>query len=444
VARTDEKAVYGIQPVALRFDQQHRVANDTSKHVALLCGRRAGKTEELCYEAVETLANNQRCHVVFIGLTKSSAREIFFAKLRGLNTVHQWGLKLNEQHMTAIDPVTLSTLMVMGSDTREDLDKIRGLERLARLMLDECGQWRPSLIEYVTDEAGGPALADLNGCTTLSGTPGRILHGHWHNITTGAVKGWSIHRWTIFENPHVPARQFLDELLATKGWNESNPIYRREYLAEWCTDAASLVFSAFSDANIAPCRWDSTYATIEAIDFGVVHNTSFVVMGARSTDPYIRTFSSEQERGLAPTQVADKAKQIKTNYGCSRLIGDLGGMGKAHAQEMQLRHHITIEAAEKREKLTSIELANDRFRTGQAVIDPSNTELIQQLRSVQWNEDHSDIAAGQDDDLLHAYIYGNKAIFHRYIAPVERRDDPPEYVRRPIKTPHWYVGLGAR
>jgi hypothetical protein len=442
----DQRTARGVkiarQPASMRFDKQREVERDESRHIALLCGRRAGKTEELAYEAVEVLADNQRSHVVFVGLTARSAREIFFAKICSLNTLHQWGLQINQQRMSVTDTVTDSTLLVMGSDTREDLDRIRGIERLALLVCDECGQWRPSLLHYVAEESAGPALMDLGGKTILSGTPGRVLAGYWYDVTTGKLPGWSLRRWTSLDNPHVPAREWLAELLKNKGWDENNPIYRREYLAEWCTDTKSLVMSSFSDDNIKPCGCDSSYVTSLILDFGVVHNTAFLVLGHKPSERAVKVFHSEQHTGLAPTQVADIGKALKQQYQCSRVIGDVGGMGKAHAQEFQLRHGIYVEAADKRDKLAGIELTNDRFRTHSLEIDPINADLIKQCRSVQWDEYHADIADGQEDDLLDTLIYGNKAVLHRYIEPAPKTDTPPElYIKRP--KPYWQIGLDA-
>jgi hypothetical protein len=428
------------QPEATRFKEQILVSDDSSRHIALLCGRRAGKTEELVYRAVEALADYARCHVVFIGLTKASAREIFFAKIRSLNNTNGWGLKLNEQHLTVYNPYTFSTLIVTGSDTREDLDKIRGIERLALLECDECGQWRPSLLEYVIDEAGGPALADLNGTTILSGTPGRILNGYWYKVTTGGLPGWSPHRWTIYQNPYIEAEEYLNELLRTKQWDRSTAVFRREYLAEWCTDSRSIVMSDFGDKNIKPCVYNKAYKTYLVLDFGVVHNTAFTVMGHKSSEPAIKVFHSEQHRGWAPTQVADRAREIKEKYGCSRLVGDLGGMGKAHAAEMLLKHHIAIEPADKRDKLTGIETTNDRFRMNILDIDPSCEDLIDQCRAVQWDEYHTDIADGQEDDALDTLVYGNKTIYHTYTKPIEV--EQPVFYKRPPR-PYWVMDMSA-
>jgi hypothetical protein len=438
-----EVALWEAQPDALRFGRQRGVAADPSKHVALLCGRRSGKTVEIAYEAVEALATYERCHVIFVGLSQKSARRIFFSTVRSLNALHGWGLKVTTHPMEITDPRTGSTILVFGSDSREDLDRIRGIERLALLICDEAGAWRPSLMQYVTEESGGPALMDLDGRTMLSGTPGPVLCGWWYDVTTGGVPGWSLHHWTSYDNPHVPAATWLAEMLERKGWDESNPIYRREYLAEWCVSEGFTVFDWRDSLHTDPPA-DTRFTTLLAVDFGVVHSTAFVVLGWHPSHRPVRVVCSEKQAGLAPTQVADRIKALQEEHDCIRIIGDLGGLGKAYSQEMAVRHQIYIEPAEKKNRRANLELAVDGIRTGNIEVDKGrNDALIRELKVLQWDEEHGDIAPGQDDDLTDALIYGYQAIHHAHVPPAEPDPDKaPTIQTRPKQ--YWHVDLGTR
>lgn len=403
------------QPESLRFDKQRLVSADKSKHKVLLSGRRAGKTFGLVCDAVEALANHERAHVVFVGLTAKSAREIFFGTICSQNVLHNWNLDVNQQRMAITDPRTRSVLLVMGSDTRADLDRIRGIERLALLICDEAGAWRSSLLRYVVEDSGGPALMDLAGTTIVSGTPNPVLEGFFFDISTGRVPGWSVHRWTAFDNPYLPhAREWLEELKLSRGWTEDTATLRREYYAEWVIDVQGLVFRTFTDDLVKdlPVKDGRAPTRILAIDYGFTHHTAFCVLEARG-DGTIHVPYSDSWFGLAPSQIADKAKATIDRWGCSKVIGDTGGLGKGYSEEFKLRYKIDIIVADKRDRLSNIELLIDGFSTKNLTIAPSNKELIGQLRTIVWNELHSEFAEGLSDDAVDALIYGYQYLFRR-------------------------------
>jgi len=109
---------------------------------------------------------------------------------------------------------------------------------------------------------------------------------------------------------------------------------------------------------------------------------------------------------------------------------------------MLVRHHICIEPADKHDKLALIEMVNDAFGQRKLEIDPSNVELIRQLRTLQWDELHTDIAEGQRDDLVDDLCYGYQQTNHVYVAPPEPTDEPVMY--KPPAKPYWAVDMGAR
>jgi hypothetical protein len=430
------------QPEALRFSKQREVREDTSDLIALFCSRRAGKTEEFVFEAAESLAGVRDGHVVFIGLSAKSAWQIFFSKFKRLNVRNSWGFEFNEQNLSVFNPQTGSVCLVFGSDNRADIEKILGLSKVVLLILDEAGAWRQGFLKYVIEEVAGPCLEDVpGGRTVIGGTPGRILSGYWYDITMGKIPGYSVHSWTLEDNPYMPLG-ILEKVKKKFGWTDETPEFIRQYLGRWALDPSTLVFSGFSDKNIVPSPWDKSYDSILSIDFGVVHSTSFILLSHKSYDIAVRVPWSEKRAGMAPSEVADEARALKAQYGCTRMIGDLGGMGKAYAQEMQARHHLTIEPADKRDKLALIEMVNDGFRQGHLVVDPRNTDLIRELRSLQWDELHEDIADGQADDLVDALCYGYQQVRHRYVKPPDPKDEPIFFKPRP--RPHWAVDLGAR
>jgi hypothetical protein len=412
------------QPDYLRFDRQRLVKDDPSSLIALFCSRRAGKTEEFVFETAERLVSVDDAHVVFIGLSAKSARNIFYAKFKRLSIKHGWGFEFNETTLSIKCERTGSVCLVFGSDNRADVEKILGLSRLVLLICDECGAWRQDFLQYTIEQVAGPAMEDLpGGRVLLGGTPGREHFGFWYDLTTRALDpktgqllypGYSIHSWTLDDNPYMP-RGVLAKVRERYGWSETTPAFVQGYLGRWCLDTSTLVFHTFTNANLAVRdKSESVGRRVLALDFGVVHATSFVVLEVRSQGVHVPW--SVEARGLAPTQVADRIIDLKKKWRFDAIVGDLGGMGKAYAAEMSVRYGVEILPADKRDKLALIEFVVSGFKDGTLTLDPVQAlELVRQVRSLQYDDEHLDIAAGQKDDSVDALTYGYQYITGRQV-----------------------------
>jgi hypothetical protein len=93
-----------------------------------------------------------------------------------------------------------------------------------------------------------PTIDD--GWLALTGTPGPVLSGYFYEATEGKRHGYSLHKWTLFDNPYLPnARRFVDELKLKKAWASDNPTLRREYYNKWVLDLEALVFRYQPELN---------------------------------------------------------------------------------------------------------------------------------------------------------------------------------------------------
>lgn len=290
-------------------------------------------------------------------------------------------------------------------------------------------------------------MEDIEGSRTIvGGTPGRVLSGYWYDITTGKVDGWKVHSWTLDDNPYMP-RDIRQKVLRKFGWTEETPAFVMQYLGRWCIDPGTLVFSRFSDTALAvrelkPVPYGHKLRRVLSLDFGVVHHTAGVVIENRTDTKGLHVPHSFTKAGMAPSEVADLAKATADTWQCDLIIGDLGGMGKAYAQEMLIRHKVNIIPADKRDKLAMLEMVNDGFATGTLTVNPvANSELVMQLRALQWNEMHDDIAEGQNDDLSEALSYGYKYMRPHYIEPPETYDQYAEPKQKPKRRAYYHVDV---
>lgn len=424
-----------------RFDRQLDFAHDKSHFKAALCGRRAGKTRELIYELRDSLANHPGDTNVFVELTRPSAKNKLWRPFRRLNDEKHWGLKFSEYDGLRVEHPNGSVLFIVGANLWDEIEKVRGLERLRLACIDECGQQKPANLQYLIEDVLEPGLMDVNGSMLLSGTPGLALTGYWFEVT-GQVpprSGWSTHRWNVYDNPHLNGEEFIKALLERRGWDEDNPIFVREYLGQWVKDLSRLIFAYSQDNVIDRLPYSPRDALthgwrfVLSMDFGTSAATSFVILGYPPIGRRVYIYQSYKEIGLAPTEVADRARDLIREYQPDKVIGDLHGLGKAYAQEMIKRHGIPIQAADKANKRGVIEFVSDAFRTGQLLNYSENKSLHTELETLLWDEEHKDIADGQDDHETEALVYGYRecpAYANDIALPEERRDDLPKWVDR--------------
>jgi hypothetical protein len=428
-------------PRALMFEQQLRVVDDQARFKALLCGGRAGKTSTMIFDFADGMALDPHTPNLYVGQTRTSAEDIFWRPFCLANDTLGWGFKTNETKKLATHP-NGSWLLCAGADDRRELEKRRGTP-WKRVRIDECGAQRPSYLKYFVEQVIEPRLMDHNGDLWLAGTPGITPAGYFFEVTTGKVPGYSVHKWTAKDNPHVDFEKFVYEpvkgLLARRGWTEDNPIFQREYLAEWSVDTERLVYRFARERNaqlraLPKLQRGARWVYVLAFDFGFGDATAWAVLAYSA--PYGNTVyvvESGRVLGKAPSEVATLIEALRVKYRPSRMVGDVNGLGKGYAVEYALRFGHVIEAADKKEKRASLEVVSDMLFTGLLQsISGANDALENEWATVVWDEEREDVAPGQDDDVSDAAMYGAKicpAFLQRREAPMP--DPTPTWARDP-------------
>lgn len=422
----------------LRFEKQVQFANDPSHFKAALCGRRAGKTRELVYEYKESLDKYPDENNVFIELTRPSAKNKLWRPFRKLNKQYNWGYRFTSHDGLRVEnPVNGSCLYVVGADRWDEIDKIRGLENIRFAAIDECGQQKPLNLQYLTEEVLEPALMDVDGRLSLCGTPGLSPIGFWWEVTgqQPPKPGWDVHHWTVYDNPFLNGEKFIKELLIRRQWTKDNPIFQREYLGRWIRDVMRLVYAYDQSVNEISDIPDigKGWTFVLAMDFGTVASTAWAILGFGPYGFKVFVLKSFKKAGLAPTEVADITRDLIQEWHPDIIVGDLGGLGKAYAEEMMRRHGIAIKAAQKSHKRATIDFVSDALRTGQLLSVKENRTLHQEWSTLIWDDEKKDIAAGQDDHESDAVMYGWRecpAYANAIAPPIEERDGLPEWVDR--------------
>lgn len=422
-----ESATAALDPLAQCFDRQLAVIADPSKFKALLCGRRAGKTDAILRDFAAGMLNEPGSLNLFVALTITSAREILWEPMKRQNHLHGWGFDFDDGKMI-VTHGNGSRLLVRGSENKRDLEKPRG-QNFRRIRLDECGAQRPDYLRYLVEEVLEPSLMDdPDSDCWLAGTCTTQAFGFFYDLTTGARPGYSLHSWTAANNPFVDYQGFVygrpgkPGLLERRGWTEGHPIFRREYLAEWVFDGEACIYRFDPLRNVVQALPElapgDTWARVLSLDFGVGHHTAAAVLAwPRKYGRDVYAEHTWQARGLAPSDAATRIHKTYTDYRADYIIGDLSGLGKAYQVEWNKHYpHVAMKGADKQAKRAAMEITSDALHVAVSAGDytqrrglmslAANTELHRQWATLQWNEDRTDVADGQDDDVSHAVLYG--------------------------------------
>jgi len=113
-------------------------------------------------------------------------------------------------------------------------------QKLAKVAIDECAFFTIDLAALV-DDIIRPTLSDLQGQLILCSIPGFVQRGLFWDVVSGKRKGWSLHQWTAFENPHME-KQFRADIAEMK---EMTPLEAEAFSAK-----AHRTFGRLEDLSI--------------------------------------------------------------------------------------------------------------------------------------------------------------------------------------------------
>lgn len=433
-------------PIDGLFPQQRAFFDDPAKLKAALAGRRAGKTWLDCAGLYDAAKKHKRSLNPYIGLSAVAARRIMWPVLKAMNEECRLGLRLHDHELIAELP-NGSQIFGVGADDRRKVEALRG-PKYGRVVIDEPGSFPRTLLRYLCDDVLSAALMDYDGDMWLTGTPNAACVGHFHDITTGKnpkVARVPTYHWTVLDNVHIPhASEWLKRKRESMGWAIDNPVYLREYMAQWIRDIDSLVFR-FDRARhlVKAADVPDAVSGVIGADLGSsdkVASTAFVVNLWAKFTKAVYTMKASKYAGMSPLDGADELERLFKQFpAVSRVMVDEGGLGKGYADEWRRRCQIPVQAAQKRDKLAYVEFLNGELDRGNVKLldDPATLPLIEELELLQWNEDRDGYDDRFFDHAADAWLYGWRECFawSEAAAPTA---GPAE------GTPEWYVQQASK
>ena len=430
------------------FRQQKEFITHPAKLKALFCTRRSAKSFTGGLYLVHEAINTPGCNVLFVGLTRASAKAIIWKDiLRILDRKHQLHARPNQTELTLTLP-NGSVICVTGVDADQDeMNKLLGRKwRLA--VIDEASMYTIDLRNLVYGILG-PAMTDPNlagerGTICMMGTASDFPRGLFYDVTTGAEPGWKLFQWTAYDNPHI-AKQWveaLEEIRTNRPLYMETPQFKQWYLNQWVVDEEKLVYRFHPDRNLIknhiPHLAADGWSRVLGVDTGWEDDNAFVLTAYHVNDPNLYVLKTFAQKKLTFDQVADKIREFMTDplWAPHRIIID--GANKQGVESMRQRSSIPFEFADKQDKATFIELCNADMVQGKVkMLDtPDNRDLWQEMNALVWMTDGDKIKFPKKEHpalpnhRTDAFIYAWRMGYHFHSAPAE--------VKVPIGSKAWY------
>ncbi len=369
------------------FPEQVNFIKDPARLKAVFCTRRAAKSFTVVLDLIKTCIEFPNCNCLFIGLTRLSAQGIAWKDIvKVINNKHKLRIRFNKVELTATFP-NGSVLWLAGVDTDEDeMNKLLG-RKYKKVGLDEASMYSIDLRQLVYGILK-PATADQRGTIIMAGTSSNITRGLFYDITTGKEPGWSLHTWSAHQNPHVSAQwqEELDDIAANRPLFMETNLFKQWYLNQWVIDLDKLVYKFDHERNTfttLPTFTTDDWMYVLGVDLGYEDDSSFVVTAFHGHDPILYVIDSFKKSKMDITDVANKIREYKRKYSIHKVVID--GANKQAVEEIQKRHQIVLETADKTGKADFIEIMNSEFIQAKIKVQPArNAELINEWLGLIW------------------------------------------------------------
>lgn len=411
--RQDAKPV----PIDLdpRFPKQNDLINDPSRYIVAQCSRRAGKTNGIALKFFKTLAKYPGSQCIYLSLTFDSARDILWPVLQELNDKYRLGCTFIESKLWMVHP-NGSKLKLMGADMKNFIKRLKG-RKYPGVAIDEAQDFGAHL-QSLVDDVLTPSISDYeDGWLLLTGTPGPVPQGYFFEITQQGKLGYSVHKWTLLENPYMPEPdKFIADLIVKREWTNDNPTLMREWRNHWVLDKKALWIDYTEELNhytelpIPPPHQPWNY--ILGVDIGFKDSDALAVLAWSESTP--TTFLVEEV--VTPKQditgLANQIEAMQKKYDISKIVMDEGALGKKIGEEFRRQKQIPVEMADKARKQENVTFLNDALRTGKfKAKSASRFAQDSYLVQIDWDKSTPNkivIRKKPHSDIIDAVLYAFK------------------------------------
>lgn len=379
--------------------------------VCLMCSRRAAKTTSAQILTAKSSTERRRFRTLFIHHTRTLGKQQFYEPLRDLlrdHAIAEAHHDLTELNLTLDNG---SFVQVVGCDDARDVGKKLGF-KWDRIIIDECQEFRDSILERLVNKTILPTLIDKRGQLILMGTPADVEAGVWYKAITG--DGFAPYRWTLVENPWIE-RQNVIYTMQIQGFaiDFENPenndvLIQREIFGLQRIDARKLLYCyspgpLFNDWPVEgiPLVDSGTWRYAMGIDIGGANEgndrDAVVVLGWMTNDPEHRLWERESWEEREMDSEAFVARVLATYRRWRPMVAACGDTGGAGANKMLKVLAGRFEGLQFTPKPTSVDtstrLLNDEFRSCRFKVNPLGLIARDAKICTKVETYHSDVMA---------------------------------------------------
>lgn len=422
---------------------QKKFVLDPDTQKAALCSRRAGKTHACKIALLYTALTQPGSSSIYINTSRGECRDIIWKGMDGIKQLcKKYGLlptkaqvkagaeqlvKANEQYLE-LEFSNGSYIRLIGVDDSSEMEKRRG-NAYDLVVIDESA--KVDSLQYFVEDILMATLADRLGTIALIGTPSATCTGFFHAVTkeNPTEEGWSVHKWTHYENTAMP--HFIEYFLKVKeknNWADDNPTWLRENCAIWVKSTDLLVYSfnaipeesryydelpdiVDANGNILNVEWEY----ILGVDLGYSDAFAYSIWAYNNNYPTAYEIESFKETKLHEGKQADIIVELCKRFDFSKIVVD--GM-RATIESWRDRRGIMCEMAEKQHKHSYIAQLNAAMLSDK-VCFRRGSALATEMASLQWKESTINSAKPKENksketpnDIADAALYAWKELIN--------------------------------
>jgi hypothetical protein len=327
-----------------------------------------------------------KVNCLYLALTLKSARNIIWDALKDYSMLADPYCKPNESRHEIVYS-NKSSARLMGADCSEkEMKKALG-GKYKKVAIDEAGSFSIDMTKLVYQMIR-PATADYLGQIILLGTCENIRGTFFEKVTEGHEPGWSVHKWTAYDNPHIVDNWTIEvQDLLTRNPNVVNASwFKTHYLNQWCADDDLIIMhmGAHNFVEAMP-ETKTPYNYILGVDLGFNDASSFTVTAYHDYEKVAYFVQSFKKTKMIISAVAEMIEQLRTKFPFEHLVID--GANKQAVEEMRQRYSLPLESAEKTEKAFFLKLLDDDLIVGNVkIVKGGCPGLIKEWEDLQWED----------------------------------------------------------
>lgn len=422
---TDLKAYSVATKLAVSndFPEQNAFINDKERFIAAQCSRRAGKSTALAFKFLKTMEKNPKSTCIYLALTRDSAKDIMWPVLEEINEKYKLNCVLTESKLTMTHP-NGATLKLYGADMVNFIRRLKG-QKSPGVAIDESQDFGVHLQSLVVDVLTPMLIDYADSWLAVVGTPGPVPQGYFFDVTQQKRYGYSLHKWTINENPHITEpEKFIQTLITNNEWEPNHPTLLREWRNQWVLDVEALWIRYKEATNhYTELPKVSKWNYVLGIDIGFKDADALAVLAW--SDDIKETYLVEEVVTTKQdiTSLVEQIEEISTRYDFTKMVIDQGGLGLKIAEEIRRRKGIPIHAADKKLKAENVGILNDELRLGKFKAK-GNSRFAQDSYMIQidWAKSTPDkivIKKEPHSDILDAVLYAFRETYAYAHKPAE-------------------------